>query len=151
MQLNLTQQTLDAIITGMIGTGDAFDPAATFAGVATGITPSGLSTVLADVTQAVGDIAARKEVTTWSGPFLLQNGQQVYESGILRFQLGDSDAPQTIAVVYIATSATDGDLIGWWVLDTPIPLTVPDDEVAFVIRITGPVAGPWDVSVVWDG
>lgn len=134
--MKIVLATLDAIAADVIATGATFDPVGCFIGVGTALTDLGVNTTLADITMPTGGLAVRQEITTWSGPFTMQDGTIYYEAPRMIFHSTSGDPGVTIVCFYIATLITGGALIAYATISPPAILDLDTDAWTLVFRLT---------------
>lgn len=149
--MQLTEATLQAIAAALIPTSGVFDPAATYVGMATALTPLGLATTMAQVTEAIGTGFARKLITSWAGPYELEGGAIYYEAPAQIWHLGSSDAAQTVVWFFLNTASTAGNLIAFAMLAAPWIASTPLDALTFVMRVVVDPTGQWSAEVSFNG
>lgn len=145
--MQLTAATRDAILGNLIATGGAFDPAATFLGVALSITNNGLGTVLADVSLGPGGMANRQAVGVWGTPYTMNDGRRVVDAPAREFRPASSAEACVIGAWYVA----NGTLKAFQQLPEPVALPDQNRAMTLVFRLTVDPTGRWDASVVLDG
>lgn len=146
-----TDAVLSTMLSNLIETGNILDPAAVFVGASPAIDNQGADTVIGDVTEAPGDVGDRVAVTTWTGPYKMQDGRWVVDSPVITFTPA-SDADATIiSWVFLASLITAGVLKGFVQLPNPVPLPNEFTTLSVVVRITIDPNGRWSANVVWNG
>lgn len=146
-----TDAVLKSWLDQAIDTGGAYDPATLFMGVYTGLADHGAATVLADVTQATGQMATRKAVTPWGVPYKEADGRWVVDAPALFFTPADSTEAQTLAGFFIASLITAGVLKCWAPFGVAIPMADENAQVTIVFRLTIDPLGRFSAEVVWNG
>lgn len=146
---------LSAILTDIIATGGAMDPAATWVGIATALVDNGTATTMANVTEAVGGVATRVKITTWSAVYIRTGGVPIVDGPVCRFVASGGDTSQVIAYAFLASASTAGSLIGYAALPQTYTLAVGGAALSIVPRLTLPVQADASVlygfEVSWDG
>lgn len=149
--MQMTAAIRDALLEALTATDAPLDPAAVFMGVGTAITPSGLNTVLADITQATGAMAVRKPVTTWSDVFTLTNGTAYVSGPVMTFSPASSSEAQTLSVWFIADALTAGNLIAYGIISPSVPLADHSQSWSIVLRVTLDPSAQWSAEVTFNG
>lgn len=146
-----TAASMQAWLTTITDTGNLYDPADTYVGVATAVDDQGQATALADVTQATGASATRVLITAWSDPYPMEDGRWAVDGPIAQFQQGGGDDAQTITNWFLADAATLGVLKAWGTVDPPRTL-LPDGAIfSIVVRLTIDPDGRFSQEVYWNG
>lgn len=149
--VQMTQAQMAAILAALIAEDGPFDPAAVWVGVAVSVVNHGQQTVLADITQASTSVAVRQPITTWSTPYIEQDGRHVVQSTTKIFRpASDADAT-TVGIWYLASALTAGNLLGFGQMDAPKPLPDENYAVSVVVRLVVDPLGRWDATIVWNG
>jgi len=149
--MQLTAAQLRAQLAALIGTGDPFDPAATFIGLGTAVTGRGQNTALSDITLATGGQAATQAVTAWTGPFQSADGKWYMEGPLMTFANVSGDPGNTISVWYASSASTSGTLKGYGPISPAIVCPDQYHPVNFVMRVVVDDLGKWSAEVYWDG
>lgn len=149
--MQLTTATAEAIAAALVATDGVFDPAATWMGVGTAISPDGQNTVLADITQATGAMATRKTITAWSGPYQLEDGSIVYQSPLKTWAPASTSEAQTLVCWFLVDAATSGNLLAYGLIQPSVVLSGPLNSWSIVLRFLIDTAGNWSTEVTFNG
>lgn len=149
--MQLTQTTLTTGLSDLVATGNAFDPAATFLGVATALTNNGLNTTMSNVTPATGAMSARTKMSPWTGPYLTIAGQAYLIGPEAVFSPASSAEAQTLAAWFLSSASVAGNLLGFGVINPPVNLPNSTRQWGIVMRLSLDSNGVWDVSVAFNG
>jgi len=149
--MRLTDDQMEAMLANLIDAAAAFDPAATFLGVATALDDQGPITDLADVTQATGAMATRQALTTWGAPYKMADGRWVADSPLRIFSPASAAEAQIITHWFYASLAVAGVLMAWGELADPVSLPDENANLNIVPRITLDPDGRWSAEVVFNG
>jgi hypothetical protein len=148
--MQICRAALFAAAGDIVATAAAFDPVETFIGLAQGITDIGLNANLTDIVPGTGNLAVRKEVTTWAGPFALADGSPYYESPLMTWIPASSADAQIIVGFYLATLITAGVLMGYGVFPAPIQVVDATTPINFVMRLVLDATGQWSAEIVFS-
>lgn len=146
-----TDAILAAWLAAAVGEGGPYDPASLFLGVGTAVTDNGASTVLADITQATGDMATRQAVDAWSDPYKMADGRWVVDGPLLAFAPGDETEGQNLAVWFLASAAENGTLKAFGKISPAVPLPDENRHWSIVPRITIDPEGRFSAEVTFNG
>lgn len=149
--MQLTQTQLDAALGDMIATGGAFDPAATFVGVATAVNGQGLLTLMSDLTKATGAMATAVAVTAWSDVYHLGDGRSAVDGPLMTFAPANAGESQVLTAWYVGNLATSTVLYGYGAISPPAILTDEFHSWSIVLRLTLDPSGQWSAEVTFDG
>lgn len=149
--MQMTAAIRNALLEALTATDAPLDPAATFLGVGTAITQSGLNTQLSDITQATGAMATRQAVTTWSNVFTLSNGTAYQNAPLKTFAPASASEAQTLTCWFIADALTAGNLIAFGLINPPIPLPDENSSWSIVLRVTLDPNAQWSAEITFDG
>lgn len=149
--MKLTRAQMDAMLTELIATGNAFDPVAIFVGLFITLTDNGPATVLADGTYPDGTDMPRQAGTAWGSIHHLVDGRSAVDLDLLTFVLPGSTNAFTAGGYYIASALTAGSLLAYEAFADPIPMPDQFSPVDILLRLTIDAAGNWSASVVIDG
>lgn len=149
--MGIARITRNAILTNIIATGRAYDPADTFVGVFVQITDNGLDTVLADLTLGTGDLLTRTAVTAWGTPYDLTDGRRVVDGPAIEFRPADETEGTVVRGWYFANASSAGDVLAWGLFPAPVTLVDENSAVTVIPRLTVDPDGRWDAAVVFNG
>lgn len=149
--MQLCDNALQGILAGITETGNIFDPAATYVGVATALTDNGQLTTMTDVTEGTGDLATRQAVTAWGSPYKLVDGRWAVDGPLMSFRVADNTEAQTITNWFLASASTAGTLRGFGLISPPANLPDEFAEWSIVLRLTVDPDGRWSAEITFNG
>lgn len=149
--MQITQHALDGCLSDIIATGNQFDPAATWIGVATGINAQGLSTTMAMVSPASGQMSARVKLSPWNGPFHSLTGQSYDVGPNANFSPASSAEAQTLVAWFIADASVAGNLLGYGLILPNVVLADNTHQWNIVMKLALDSNGIWSLEMVGDG
>lgn len=149
--MKFTEQTMQDIANSLLVVDGAFDSAATWLGVFTAISQHGQDTVLADLTEGTGGLAARQQISGLGGPYRMADGRWYLESEAQVFRVADDTEPQIVLGWFLVDDDAGGQLLAWEFLPQPVPLNDQFDNLTIVIRYTIDPDGRWNSAVTYDG
>lgn len=149
--MQLTQAALDGVLSNIISTGNEFDPASTWLGVATGIVDNGLATTMANVSPASGAMSARVKMSPWGSVQHLISGLSAVDGPLASFTPASSAEAQSLVAWFLATASAGGNLIAYSLINPQVNLPDQYHSWMLVLRLTVDPSGTWDVSVAFDG
>lgn len=149
--MEATSRLVQGVLAAAVAAGKILDPAAVFVGLyVDGPDPSPPDAVTAFTLPDATDVPT-VAVTTWSDPYLLDDGRWAIQSPLVSFRLPDATNAFTASGWYLSTALTGGNILGWEAFGVPIPLPDEFHEVSLVVRITRDTSGGWAATVVIDG
>lgn len=146
--MTMVRTQIDAVLDAIIATGGPFDPAATWVGIAQAITPTGIDTVMADITPPTG-AAATRQLVVWGTPSILDDGSAVVDATARVFRPAGVETA-TVAAVFLADALTAGALLAF-LMENDFPNLDVDHPYTVVIRLVVDPTGRWSVSFAWNG
>ena len=149
--MQIVQLMLDGVMDAIIAEDAILDPAAVFVGVATAITPQGLATLLADLTEPNATAFPRQPVTAWSDPYNLNDGRRVVDGPLMHFTPDSTDHGATLVAWFLADAVTAGNLLAFGLIEPNIPLPGPGSVWSIVPRVTVDPDGRWSAEITYNG
>jgi len=149
--VKFTDAILMTMLENIIETGNAFDPAALFLGVATAIDDLGAETTMSDITEPTGAMATRVALTPWGSPYKLDDGRWVADAPLAAFSPADATEGTTLVGYFLNTAGAAGTLKGFDFFDAPINLIDEFSQVSIIFRLTIDPEGRWSQSIVFNG
>jgi hypothetical protein len=149
--MQLTDATLHAMLSALIAADGPLDPAGTWAGLATAVADAQDETLMADVTPAPGALATRLPITTWVGPYRMNDGRWVVDSPVKTWTPASEAEGVTLTHWYLADALVAGALVGFGMFSPNLVMVDNSSRANLVVRVTLDPLGRWSAEMAWNG